>query len=122
MKLEQNHELYEKARKRTKQKKRLYFHFVLFLVGSSFFVILNKVIKFKPEEDWFVWAIFIWLFFLIVHFVNVFVMNRFFGKDWERVQTDKLIEKHQTKVEKLEKKLEKKDFFNKLLPTENLNS
>ena len=92
MKTDQNHELYEKARKRTKQKKGLYFHFVLFLVGSSFFVLLNKVIKFKPEEDWFVWGIFIWLFFLTIHFINVFVMNRFFGKDWERDQTEKLME------------------------------
>ena len=49
-------------------------------------------------------------------------MNRFFGKDWERDQTEKLMEKHQTKVEKLEKRLEKKDLFNNPLPPENLNS
>lgn len=107
-----DHEYYEKARKRTKQKKRLYFHFVLFLVGSVFFVLLNKVIKFHPEIDWYVWAIFVWLVLLILHFVNVFVMNRFFGKDWERIQTEKLIEKHKNKVDKLEVKLEKSGAFN----------
>lgn len=107
MKDSEQYEIYEKARKRTKQKKRLYFHFILFLIGSVFFVVLNKIIKYKPELDWFVWAILIWLFILIVHFINVFVMNRFFGKEWVRIQTEKLIEKHQIKLDKLEISLDK---------------
>ena len=107
MKDKEQYEIYEKARKRTKQKKGLYFHFILFLIGSVFFVVLNKIIKYKPELDWFVWAILIWLFILIVHFINVFVMNRFFGKEWVRIQTEKLIEKHQIKLDKLEISLDK---------------
>ena len=109
-----DHEYYEKARKRTTQKKRLYFHFVLFLVGSVFFVLLNKVIKFHPELDWYVWAIFAWLILLILHFINVFVMSRFFGKEWERLQTEKLIQKHMEKVEKLESKLQESGAFDNL--------
>lgn len=111
MKDSEQYEIYEKSRKRTKQIKRLYFHFILFLVGSVFFVVLNKIIKYKPELDWFVWAIFIWLFVLTIHFINVFVMNRFFGKEWVRIQTEKLIEKHQIKLDNLEKSLEKKGVF-----------
>ena len=111
MKDKEQYEIYEKARKRIKQKKRLYSHFILFLIGSVSFVILNKIVKFKPEYDWFVWAIFIWLFFLIIHFINVFVMNRFFGKEWVRIQTEKLLEKHQMKLKSLEKSLEKKGTF-----------
>ena len=111
METDKEHQLYEKARSRTKQKKRLYFHFVLFLIGSAFFVILNKVL-FKQEEDWFVWAIFGWFFILVLHFINVFVMNRFFGTEWERIQTENLINKHQVKTEKLEKKLDKKGLLN----------
>lgn len=122
MKDNEQYEIYEKARKRTKQKKRLYFHFILFLVGSVFFVILNKVVKFKPEYDWFVWVIFIWLFFLIIHFINVFVMNRFFGKEWVRIQTEKLTEKHQMKLESLEKSLKKKGTFTPENSEEDLNS
>jgi amino acid permease len=110
------HEEYEKSRKRTKQKKRLYFHFVLFLIGSVFFVIFNKIIKFHPELDWYVWAIFTWLFFLIIHFINVFIMKRFFDKEWEREQTEKLLKKHLEKVDKLEKELEKKGVFSKTDP------
>lgn len=105
-------EVFEKARKRAKQKKRLISHFVLFLIGSTFFVILNKVMKFHVELDWYVWGIFIWLFFLCIHIFNVFVTKRFFGKEWERVETEKLIEKHQKMKEELETKLEKKGVFN----------
>jgi dihydrofolate reductase len=32
-------------------------------------------------------------------------MNRFFGKEWERVQTDKILAKHDKKIIKLEKKV-----------------
>lgn len=122
MKASLDHEQYEKARKRTKQKKRLYFHFVFFLIGSVFFIILNKVLHFHQELDWSVWAIFAWLFLLVIHFINVFVMKRFFGKEWERIETEKLIEKHKTKIDQLEKKLEKKDFFNESTSQEKLNS
>ena len=122
MKTNLDHEQYEKARKRTKQKKRLYFHFVLFLIASVFFILLNKVLHFHEELDWYVWAIFVWLFLLIIHFINVFVMKRFFGKEWERIQTEKLIEKHKIKIEQLEKRLEKKDFFNEISSQEKLNS
>jgi hypothetical protein len=103
-----DHELYEKARKRTKQKKRLYFHFVFFLVGSVFLVVLNKVVKFHEEVDWYVWGILVWMFFVVIHAIRVLVMDRFFDKDWERVQTEKLIQKHEVRVDKLEKKLTKK--------------
>ena len=41
-------------------------------------------------------------------------MNRFFGKDWERTETEKLIKKHQSKLEKLEVRLEKKGTFDAL--------
>lgn len=119
MKTEEEHDLYERARSRTKQKKRLYFHFVLFLIGSAFFVILNKVIL-KQEGDWFVWAIFGWLFFITLHFINVFVMKKFFGTEWERVQTDKLIKKNQIKLEKLESKLDKKGLINQIGPDDTI--
>ncbi len=122
MKENDPYELHEKARKRIKQKKRLYFHFILFLIGSLFFVILNKVIKFKPEYDWFVWVIFIWVFILIIHFINVFFMNRFFGKEWIRKETEKLIQKHQKKVEELEKSLEKNGAFTSNSSQEDINS
>ncbi|MEN8185820.1 MAG: 2TM domain-containing protein [Bacteroidota bacterium] len=113
MKPTDQHQLYEKARKRTKKKRGLYYHFVLFLIGSVFFVILNKFLNIVPEHDWFVWAIFGWLFFLIIHTLRVFVFKPFFGEEWERTETEKLLAKHDIKAEKLEKKLEKKGILSK---------
>ena len=105
--MNEQHELYENARNRVKQKKHLYFHFVFFLIGSVFLIILNKLLKIGEDfiENWFVWAIILWLFFLVLHFVNVFVTNRFMGKEWERKQTDKLILKQELKITSLEKEI-----------------
>jgi len=106
----EQHEIYEKARKRVKQKKRLYYHFILFLVGSVFLIVLNTLFKVGEEQfgEWFKYAVAIWLFLWILHVVNVFITNRFFGKDWERIETEKLIEKHTGKSEILEENLIKK--------------
>ena len=101
------HEIYENARKRVKEKKKLYFHFILFLIGSVFLIILEKVFKVGETifENWFVWAILLWFFFWILHFVNVFFTSKFMGKEWERKQIDKLILKQEVRIAKLEKEL-----------------
>lgn len=109
MEPKEQHELYEKARKRVKQKKRLYYHFVLFLVGSIFLIVLNIVFKVGERfGEWFKYAVAIWLFVWILHVVNVFITKRFFGKDWEREATERLIAKHQHRIENLEENLIKK--------------
>lgn len=100
-------ELYENAKKRVKQKKRLYYHFILLLIGSVFLIILNKFLKVGAPHDWFVWAILIWLFLFILHFVSVFVTQKFMGKEWVNVQTEKLVLKQELKIAKLEKEIEK---------------
>lgn len=105
--LNKQHELYENARNRTKQKKRLYYHFVVFLVGSVFLILLNKLLKVGENvvENWFVWAITLWFFFFVLHFINVFVTNRFMGKEWERAQTEKLVRKQELKIAEIEKEI-----------------
>lgn len=100
------HQLYENARSRIKQKKRLYYHFILFLVGSVFLIILNKVLNVGDTYNWFVWAITFWAFLFILHLVNVFLINPFMGKDWERKQTEKLIALQQKKIVKMKKKFD----------------
>ena len=106
MESSEQHEIYEKARKRVKQKKRLYYHFLLFLVGSVFLIVLNIIFKVGEQfGEWFKYAVAAWLLLWILHFVNVFVTNRFFGKEWERVETEKLIAKHSVKQYNLENNL-----------------
>ena len=101
----ETYELMEKVRRRIKQKKRLYFHFVFFLVGSVFLIIINKVLHFKEEYNWFVWAIVLWTFLLIIHVFNVYVTHKFLGKEWEQRQREKLIEKQRAKIAEMEQEV-----------------
>lgn len=105
MDLEQ-HQLLEVAQARIKQKKRLYGHFVVFLVGSVFLILINKILKYGEAYDWFIWAITFWAFLFVVHAFNVFVTQKFMGKDWERRQREKLILKQRQKIAELQKEIE----------------
>ncbi len=103
-------ELIQNAQRRIKQKKRLYIHFVIFLIGAIFLIIANEVLvygkDFRPfNQDWFVTAIFIWLFIFVYHVFNVFVTHKFMGKDWEQKQLDKLVAKQQIKIDKIKSTL-----------------
>ena len=100
-------ELIENAQKRIKQKKRLYIHFVVFLIGAVFLIIANTVLGIGKDFtiagiNWFVYAILAWLFLFIYHFINVFVTNKFMGKDWEKQQLDRLVAKQQQRINILE--------------------
>lgn len=105
-------ELYETARARAKQKKRLFQHFVVFLIGAVFLIVLNVVIgyqeDFKPlGYNWFVWAVLLWTLLFLIHFFNVFIVNSFMGKDWEAKQVDKLVKKQKAKIAELQKQVER---------------
>jgi len=107
-------ELLENAQKRIKQKKGLFVHFVLFLIGSVFIIIANTFLgigkDFRPFDlDWFVLAIVIWLFFLVYHVFNVFVTKKFMGKSWEKQQLEKLVAKQQDRIEKIKSGLIKEE-------------
>ena len=96
----------EYAQQRIRQKKRLYNHFVLFLIGSVFLVLLNKVFKYGVEYNWFKWAILFWAFLFVVHLFNVFVTQRFMGRDWEREQREKLVQKQKKRITEMEQELQ----------------
>lgn len=105
-------ELIENAQKRIRQKKGLYTHFILFLIGSIFLIIANTLLGIGKDikiagMEWFVPVIIIWLFFLSYHVFKVFVTNKFMGRDWEKKQLVKLVAKQEAQIEKLKSKLEK---------------
>ncbi|APQ16655.1 2TM domain-containing protein [Maribacter hydrothermalis] len=102
----EQHELLENAQKRIKQKKRLYTHFVVFLVGSVFLILINKILKYGQEYNWFVWAITFWGFLFVLHIFNVFITNKFMGNDWERSQREKLVAKQKKRIAEMEKEIE----------------
>lgn len=104
--MQEQHELYENARKRVKQKKRLYYHFIIFVLGSIVLYVLNEILGYGEQiiDDWFIIAIVIWSFLFVMHVINVFITNKFMGNDWERRQTEKLVEKQKNRINKLEQK------------------
>lgn len=103
------HELYEYARKRVRQKRRVYLHFVFFFVGSIFLFIINKWLDVNPEQDWYLWAVTAWAFIFILHFIKVFVTESFINKTWEREQIEKLVARQERKIKELEKRVENND-------------
>ena len=110
-------ELIENAQQRIKQKKRLYAHFVIFIIGAIFLIIANTVLGIGKdlkffEVDWFVYAILFWLFFFLYHAFNVFITNKFMGKAWEKQQLNKLVAQQQVRIEKLKAGFCKRRNFN----------
>ena len=105
-------ELIENAQKRIKQKKGLYTHFVLFVIGCIFIIIANTLLGIGKDYkiaglDWFVPVVLGWLFLLSYHSFKVFILNRFMGKEWEKNQLNKLVAKQQNRIDKLKANLEK---------------
>lgn len=99
----EQHELLEYAQKRIKQKKRLFAHFVIFLIGSVFIVLINKILKQWETYDWYIWAITFWAFLFVIHAFNVFVTQKFLGLNWERKQREKLVAKQKARIAELQK-------------------
>lgn len=97
----EQHELYEYARRRIKQKKRLYFHFVLLILGSLFLFIASKIFHKGLDSSWNFWIITAWIFIFLLHFIKVFITDRFMNKDWEREQIDRLVTLQKNKIEQL---------------------
>ncbi|WP_298221260.1 2TM domain-containing protein [Flavobacterium sp.] len=98
-------ELYENARKRLRQKKNVYFHFVLLVIGSLFMFIANIYLEFGAPNHWYIWAVTVWVFLFVLHFIKVFITDRFMNKDWEREQIQRLVEKQQQKIDGLKSKI-----------------
>jgi amino acid permease len=100
------HEIYEYARDRIKQKKVLSLHLILLVTGSLFLFVANKWLSFYPETNWWIWVVTIWIFIFLFHTIKVFITDSFMNKHWERAQIDKLMLKQTKKIEQLKNDLE----------------
>jgi len=103
---QEQHEQLEYAQKRIKQKKWLYVHFVIFLIGSIFLILINKILKYGEAYNWFIWGITFWAFLFIIHVFNVFVTQKFMGAAWERQQREKLVQKQKDRIAIIQKDIE----------------
>jgi dihydrofolate reductase len=105
-------ELIKIAQKRIKQKKRLYAHFVIFLIGAVFLIIANLVLNIGKDVtffgiNWFVFAILAWLFIFIYHLFNVFVTSKLLSKNWEEKQLNSMVAKQKKRIAELQQQIEK---------------
>lgn len=107
----QQRELYEHARKRILQKKRLFQHFVVFVIGAVFMAVLNLVFGFGKTvtffgTDWFVIGIICWAFLFILHFCNVWLFSKFMGQEWTDRQMERLVAKQKEEIALIQKDIE----------------
>lgn len=100
------HELYEYARNRINQKKRLFQHFIVLSIGSLFLFTANHLLNFHDETNWWIWIVAIWSSLFIFHVIKVLITDSFMNKNWERAQIDKLMLKQTKKIEQLKNDLE----------------
>lgn len=107
-------ELIQNAQQRIKQKKRLYVHFVIFLIGAIFLILANTVLGIGKDVqiigiDWFVFAIYAWLFLFAYHLFNVFVTHKFMGKNWENQQLERLVAKQKKRIAQMKEQFIKEE-------------
>ena len=104
--------LIEYAQARIKSKKKLFYHFSFFIIGSITSLIADLVFDYKSEltfleYSWSYWVCSLWLLLLLFHLFSVYVKNKFIGKKWEKEQLKKLVEKQQIKISEIKAELEK---------------
>ena len=104
--------LIEYAQARIRQKKILYYHFVLWFFCSLAIWFSNIILGVREEvvifgNPWFLSVVALWSFLLITHVFRVFITQRFMGKQWEKNQLKKLVALQQAKIENMKRSLEK---------------
>lgn len=85
-------DLFEKARKRVEDIKGFYTHLVVYILVNAFLLILNLITS--TDTMWFIWPLLGWGIGLFVHFLSVFVLEGFFGSDWEDRKIKDLMDKY----------------------------
>lgn len=105
-------ELIKSAQKRIKQKRSLYIHFVLFLIGSLAIIVASLVFDVGATVNplgvnWFVYAIVAWSVIFLYHAFNVYFTHKFLGEAWEKQQLNKLVAVQKERIAKLQTQVEK---------------
>jgi len=97
--------LYTYARQRIRQKKKLYFHFVLFLFGCLLMFVTAVLLQTGISDYWFLGIACGWFFILLLHFSKVYIKDRFMNKAWEKEQIENLIRRQRNRIQQLETKV-----------------
>lgn len=103
-------ELLKNAKKRIQQKKMVYYHWVIFILGVIFVGLGAKLTgKFQESSSYhlYVYTMVFWAFLVSFHTVKVFVLNSVLGKEWETEQRQKLVLLQKTKIQKIQEEAER---------------
>ena len=111
-------EMIENARLRIKQKRGLFTHFVVFLLGSVALIVVGvrqDSVEGSPileresllETDWWIWLIMLWFLILVYHAFSVFITKRILGPEWEKRQYERLVQKQKDRIQQLQVKVDK---------------
>lgn len=76
------------------------------MLVSIFLFIAHRFFDVGIETSWCIWAITIWLFIFVLHFIKVFITDRFMNKNWEKDQTERLVNLQQKKINQIQKQVE----------------
>jgi p-aminobenzoyl-glutamate transporter AbgT len=101
-------DLFLYAQKRIKQKKWLYYHLIVMILGIICCFVFNKFLNYAPQYNWYAWVATTWILLWLLHAFNVFVTHRFMGPEWEKRQMDSLVAKQQARLEALQQKMDEK--------------
>ncbi|MCC9042775.1 2TM domain-containing protein [Myroides sp. M-43] len=110
MKKDESYEMYDYARRRIQQRKMLFFHFVVFILGSILMFCFNGLVQDKNAigyTSWWPYAIGAWALFVFLHAINVIIVDRFMGKRWEEKQLTRLVDMQEKRIRELRAKVEK---------------
>lgn len=107
------HEQYQESVRLIKKKRKVIQHFFSLIIGSVFLFVINKILLIKNSYNWWLWVILIWSFGFSIQFVNVFIINVFWGKEWERKQQKKVLKKLLDKQQQAEESKKTAENFEK---------
>lgn len=86
----------EIAKERVRRIKKFYNHLFVFLIGATLFIsktYFGAPLNFFPVRYLNSTFMYCWTFILVVQGVKLFVIQNLLGKDWERNQIQKILDK-----------------------------
>lgn len=88
-------EIIERARKRMEDIKGFYMHLFVYIIINAFLIVLNLITS--ADSLWFIWPLLGWGIGLLVHFLSVFILDGFFGTDWEERKVRQIADKYKNR-------------------------
>jgi hypothetical protein len=89
---------YERARKRVRNIKGFYMHFMVYILVNAFLLVLHYA-SLKQGESFFTFGAFstafFWGFGLLLHGMGTFGPNLFLGNNWEERKIHKLMQQEE---------------------------